>query len=113
MSRHVERYITFAAQIVGHNAIPNQPLEVMVTRIPAKGQKADLIHSPFSAFTSRAVEKICGTSGIMLKGGIVIPWERFEKHDVPVLVREDLRRNAGLPTVLVNSLINGSQSVLK
>lgn len=106
MRRHQEQEITFPARIIDFGAVPRKPLILRVSRVVARGRNIVGLSAPFDAFTADSVHRLCGTNGVMLSCGVIIPWERLEDHQKLVIVRQPLGRMSGLPTVLLNSLVS-------
>lgn len=105
MRRRKETERTSPAMIRGFGAVPGDPLELKVSLVNVRGLGIIAISQPFSAFTASLVDQVCGTHGVRLTCGALIPWERLEDHRKLVIVRQPLGRVSGLPTVLLNSLI--------
>lgn len=108
MGRSVERYKTFEGMILGYKATERKPLELTVSRVHLKDYAHGVVIDgvPFSAFTTRVIDQLCESSGIRLRGDIMIPWDRLEERGDLVLVRQDLTRPQQKPVVLLESLVN-------
>lgn len=104
MRRHKETEITSPAMIRGFGAVPDTPLRLRVSRVVARGRNIIELSVPFYAFVDY-VDHICGTKGVMLRCGVMVPWARLENHQQLVIVRQPIGRMSGLPMVVLNSLV--------
>lgn len=85
MSRYIERSMVVEATLSGAFRIePQRPLEVLVSRASQTGL-VDPSQEPFWAYTAQLVAKICGSGGVQLQGGDVLPWKVFEKGGLTVV----------------------------
>ncbi|HBQ50534.1 hypothetical protein A3B42_00495 [Candidatus Daviesbacteria bacterium RIFCSPLOWO2_01_FULL_38_10] len=113
MRRHRETAETFPVVIKDFGAVPDALLKLRVSRVMARGRHIVEISTPFDAFTEARVKKFCGTNGVMLTCGLIVPWEYLEDHRRLVIVRQPPDRISGLPTVLLNSLVRPGLSRIK